>query len=63
MMMIVSEEESRKWKAEVDRLYASESMEDKVMAILMDLNIGRSGNGGDSARAKAKAICELFQKT
>jgi hypothetical protein len=62
MMQIVSEEESRKWKEEVERLYASPNLEDKVMAILMDLNIGRSGNGGDSARAKARAICELFKK-
>lgn len=61
-MQIVSEEESRRWKAEVDRLYASKSMEDKVLAILMDLKIGGSGNGGDSARAKAKAICELFKR-
>lgn len=62
-MQIVSEEESRRWNAEVERLRKSESREDQVMSILMDLEIGRSGNGGDSARAKAKAICELFQKT
>jgi len=58
-MQIVSEEESRRWKAEVERLRASKSVEDQIVAILMDLEIGGSGNSGDSVRAKARAICEL----
>lgn len=58
-MQIVSEEESKRWKAEIQRLRASESAEDRIVAILMDLEIGGSGNSGDPARAKARAICEL----
>lgn len=62
MMQIVSEEESKRWKAEVQRLRASSDMEDQVVAIMMDLNIGAFGNGATSARAKAKAICELMNR-
>jgi hypothetical protein len=62
MMQIVSEEESRRWREEVKHLQNSASLEDRVVSILMDLAIGGSGNGGELARAKAKAICKMFEQ-
>lgn len=62
MMEIVSDEESKRWQAEMEGLYRSEKLRDQVTAILMDLGIGGSGNSGDSARAKATAICGLVGK-
>ena len=63
MMQIVSEEESRRWREEVKHLRQSASIEDRVVAILMDLEIGGRGDGGEPARAKAAAICRLFQQS
>jgi len=54
MMQIVSEEDSRRWREEVKHLRQSASLEDRIVAIMMDLEIGGSGNGGDPARAKAR---------
>lgn len=62
MMQIVSEEESRRWNAEMDLLYRSASLEDRAVAIMMDLKIGGSGYSGDKAREKVKAILALLQK-
>ena len=62
MMQIVSEEDSRRWKEEVKHLHHSTSLEDRVVAILMDLEVGGSGNSGEPARAKAAAICKLFEQ-
>jgi len=61
MMQIVSEEESRRWKEEVKFLSQSASLEDRIVSIMMNLEIGGSGNGGDPARAKAKAILKMFE--
>lgn len=62
MMQVVSEEESRRWKEEVKHLRNSASLEDRVVAILMDLEIGGSGNSGEPARTKARAICKMFEQ-
>jgi len=61
MMQIVSEEDSRRWREEVKHLRQSASLEDRIVAIMMGLEIGGSGNGGDPARAKAKAILKMFE--
>lgn len=60
MMQMVPEEEQRRWQAEMETLYKSSKKEDQVLAILMDLKIGGAGDCGQSAKAKAKAICDLF---
>jgi hypothetical protein len=56
MITILSEEESRAWDERVRSLYASPDREDLVVAILMDLAIGASGEREDVARLKARAI-------
>jgi len=58
---ISSEEDNKRWKEEMGHLSRSASLEDRVVAILMDLNIGGHGDRGDGARAKAAAILKLFE--
>lgn len=62
MIQMVSDEESKRWQAEMEGLYRSGCLEDRVVAILMDLKIGNRGDSGDGARAKAKAICSLVSE-
>jgi hypothetical protein len=61
MLTIVPEEESRRWREEVQLLSQSASLEDRVVSILMDLKIGGGGQGGDRARAKAAAILQMLR--
>lgn len=63
MMQVVSEEESRRWNAEMDLLYRSASLEDRVVAIMMDMKIGGGGYSGDRAREKAKAILAFLEQS
>lgn len=62
MIQGVTEEESRRWNAEMDLLYRSASLEDRVVAIMMDLKIGGTGHSGDKAREKAKAFLALLEQ-
>ena len=52
----MTKEEIRAREDRVQFLYASPEREDQVVAILMDLNVGASGDREDVARAKARAI-------
>jgi hypothetical protein len=61
MMQIVPEEESKRWKEEVKHLYQSASLEDRIVAVMMDLEVGGSGSSGEPARAKAREILKMFE--
>jgi len=62
MIRQVTKEEKQKWDNRVEELYNSLSPEDQIVAILMDLNIGHSGEREEVARTKAKAILERFKQ-
>jgi hypothetical protein len=58
---ISSEEDNKRWREEMGHLSRSASLEDRVVAILMNTNIGGHGDCGEGARAKAQAILKLFE--
>ncbi|MCJ2530775.1 MAG: hypothetical protein LN413_00440 [Candidatus Thermoplasmatota archaeon] len=56
MIRIMSEDETAAWDKRVAELHGSESLVDRIAAILMDLKIGGFGDNEDKAGIKAKEI-------
>jgi hypothetical protein len=61
--LTMSEDQVSKWNTQVATLKASNSLEDKIAGILMDMNVGSSGFPFEVSKEKAKAILELLGKS
>jgi hypothetical protein len=59
---LMTSEEQGAWVDEQIFLSKSASLEDRGVSIMMDMRIGGEGHSGDCARAKVKALLEMFRR-
>jgi len=61
MLYTMTEEEVKKKQERVVELRSSLDLEDRITAILIDTEIGKTGLYEPTARIKAKALAQLFE--
>lgn len=60
MMHLMTQEEIDQQLTEVNALYASPLLEDRIAAILRDMNVGGMGLHPEAAKTKAIAIAKFI---
>lgn len=59
MLVELAKEEVEAMYARADELKASDSMEDKICGLLIDMRVGNTGLHEETARKKASAIWQM----